>query len=127
MVPRRFAVEALRVVRDLAPAFRPHLVISEIRTVAADDLWLSSSYGTDAVCIHFSWKPDLEAVMGVLPAIETALAPFEARPHWGKLFVATARDLEPRYPRLPDFRRLAERLDPRGAFRNAFLDRHVFG
>ena len=65
--------------------------------------------------------------MGILPSIEAALAPFDARPHWGKLFIATARELEPRYERLPDFRRLAERLDPRGAFRNAFLDRHVFG
>jgi xylitol oxidase len=127
MLPRRYAVEALRVLRDLAPVFRPHLIVSEIRTVAADDLWLSSSYGTDTVCCHFSWKPDLQAVMGVLPAIEAALAPFNARPHWGKLFVATAREIEPRYPRLPDFRGLAERLDPRGAFRNAFLDRHVFG
>jgi xylitol oxidase len=127
MVPRRHAVEALRAVRALAPAFRPHLMISEIRTVAADDLWLSSAYGTDTVCIHFSWQPDPSAVMGVLPAIEAALAPFDARPHWGKLFVATASELEPRYPRLPDFRRLAARLDPRGAFRNAFLDRHVLG
>lgn len=127
MVPRRHAAAALQAVRDLAPAIRSHLTISEIRTVAADALWLSSAYGTDTVCIHFTWKPDLPAVMGVLPAIEAALAPFDARPHWGKLLVATARELEPRYPRLPDFRRLAERLDPRGAFRNAFLDRHVFG
>ncbi|MEA2527625.1 MAG: alditol oxidase [Thermomicrobiales bacterium] len=127
MVPRRCAVEALQTVRDLAPAIRPHLLVSEIRTVAADDLWLSSAYGTDTVCIHFSWKPDLDAVIGVLPLIETALAPFWARPHWGKLFVASARELEPRFPRLPDFRRLAERLDRRGAFRNAFLERHVLG
>jgi len=127
MVPRRYAVEALRAVRDLAPVFRPHLMISEIRTVAADDLWLSSAYGADTVCIHFSWKQESDAVNALLPAIEAALAPFQARPHWGKLFVATVRELEPRYPRLPEFRRLAERLDPRGAFRNAFLDRHVFG
>lgn len=127
MVPRRYAVEALRAMRDLAPAMHPHLMISEIRTVAADDLWLSSSYGTDTVCIHCSWKRELDAVMAVLPAIEAALAPFNPRPHWGKLFVATARELEPRYERMADFRRLADRLDPRRAFRNAFLDRHVFG
>lgn len=127
MVPRRWAVEALRAVYDLAPTFRQHLMISELRTVAADDLWLSTAYGTDIVCIHFSWIQNLEAVMGVLPSIEAALAPFEARPHWGKLFTATAETVEERFPRLPDFRRLADRLDPRGAFRSAYLERHVFG
>lgn len=127
MVPRRHAVEAIRAVRELAPTFRPHLWTSEIRTVAADDLWLSSAYGTDTVCLHFSWRNDPAAVDRVLPALEAALAPFSPRPHWGKLFLATASELEPRYERLPDFRRLAERLDPRGAFRNAFLERHVFG
>ena len=127
MVPRRWAVEALRAVYDLAPTFRQHLMISELRTVAADDLWLSTAYGTDIVCIHFSWIQNLEAVMGVLPSIEAALAPFEARPHWGKLFTATAETVEERFPRLPEFRRLADRLDPRGAFRSPYLERHVFG
>jgi xylitol oxidase len=127
MVPRRWAVEALGAVHELVPVFRPHLLISEVRTVAADDLWLSSAYGTDVVCLHFSWKPDLATVTGLLPRFEATLAPFAARPHWGKLFAADARALEPRFPRLSDFRRLAERLDRRGAFRNAFLERHVFG
>lgn len=127
MVPRRHALAAIQAVRDLAPVIRPHLWISEIRTTAADDLWMSTAYGTDTVCIHFSCKLDQDVVYGLLPLIEEALAPFQPRPHWGKLFVATAQDLEPRYERFADFRRLAERLDQRGAFRNAYLDRHVFG
>ena len=127
MVPRSCAVDAVKAVRELAPTFRPHLWTSEIRTVAADALWMSTAYGADTVCLHFSWKHDLEAVNRILPALEDALAPFNPRPHWGKLFLATARDLEPRYERLPDFRRLAERLDSRRVFRNAFLERHVFG
>lgn len=127
MVARRFAIPALEALRALAEVIRPHLLISEVRTVAADDLWLSSAYGTETVCLHFSWKPDQEGVNQVLPVVERALAPFAPRPHWGKEFVAGARELEERYERLPDFRRLAERLDRRGAFRNAFLDRHVFG
>lgn len=127
MVARPHAVAAIQAVKALAPVLRPHLWISEIRTVAADDFWLSSAYGGDAVCIHFSWKLEPEVVSGLLPQLEAALSPFEPRPHWGKLFVATAADLEPRYPRLPEFRKLAAKLDPRGAFRNDFLDRHVFG
>jgi xylitol oxidase len=127
MIPRRWAVEALRAIHALTPSFRQHLLISELRTVAADDLWLSTAYGTDIVCIHFSWQLDVDAVNGIIPSIEAALSPFEARPHWGKLFTATAQTLEERFPRLPDFRRLADRLDPRGAFRSDYLERHVFG
>ena len=127
MIARRHAVAALGVLRARAAVIRPRLLISEVRTVAADDLWLSTAYGTDTVCLHFSWKPDPVEVDRVLPVVEEALAPFEPRPHWGKLFVAGSQELEARYERLPEFRRLAERLDRRGAFRNAFLERHVLG
>ncbi len=127
MVARRHALPALRAIRELAPAFRPYLWVSEVRTVAADELWLSSAYRADTACLHFSFKPEPAFVDRFLPVLEDALAPFEPRPHWGKLFTTPARDLEPRYERIADFRRLANRLDPRGAFRNAFLERHLFG
>lgn len=126
IIPRRYAVPALQAVRDLGAAIRPHLLTSEIRTIAADDLWMSTAYRTDCVCIHFTWKPDAASVARVLPDIETVLAPFEPRPHWGKLFDGHAIDFDARYEHLHDFRRLADRLDPRGAFRNAFLEQHVF-
>lgn len=127
MVARRHAVDAIQAVRDLAPTIRPHLWTSEIRTVAADELWLSTAQGVQTVCLHFSWKSDPAAIARLLPIMEAALAPFAPRPHWGKLFAATAAELAPRYERFDDFRRLAARLDPRGAFRNAYLDRCLFG
>jgi xylitol oxidase len=123
-VPRADAVEALRAVRELADVVEPLLYVSEIRTVAGDDLWLSPAYGGDRVAIHFTWRP-LPEVLGVLPVIEERLAPFGARPHWGKLFHGT--DLATRYPRLRDFRALARELDPDGRFASPFLRRHVFG
>lgn len=123
LIPRRYAVDAIRAVRDLAEVIRPHLMVSEIRTVAADELWLSTAYQSDVVGIHFTWKPEPDAVARVIPAIGDALASFAPRPHWGKMFDATAREIAPRYERLDDFRRLAEYLDPRGAFRNAYLER----
>jgi len=126
IVSRAFAVPALQSIKTLSAAILPHLWIAEIRTVAADNLWLSSSYQTDSVCIHFSWKNDPDSVHRLLPIVEEALAPFAPRPHWGKLFTATSRDLEGRYPRFNDFRDLAIRLDPRGAFRNDFLNRCLF-
>ena len=95
--------------------------------MAADRLWLSPQYGQDTIGIHFTWKREQQAVERVLAEVEAALAPFAPRPHWGKLFLAGAAELAPRYPRLPDFARLTERLDPRGAFRNDWLQRRVLG
>jgi alditol oxidase len=124
---RRYAVEAIEAVRTLADSIQPILQVSEIRVVAADRLWMSMSYGEDTVAIHFTWKPEWNAVKNVLVQLETALAPFEARPHWGKLFDAKAAEIAPLYERLPDFVCLAERLDPRGAFRNSWLRARVLG
>ncbi|MEA2248200.1 MAG: alditol oxidase [Solirubrobacteraceae bacterium] len=126
IVPRRHAVPAIEAVHALGATLRPVLQVAEIRTVAADRLWMSPQYGTDTVALHFTWTPEPEAVTRVLADLEAALAPFEPRPHWGKLFVAEAAAIAPYYERLADFRALAARLDPRGAFRNAWLERCVF-
>ena len=126
-VPRGRAVDALLAVDALRDRISPLLQASEVRTIAADDLWMSPSFGRESVAIHFTWQPDWDAVREVLPQIEEALAPFEPRPHWGKVFLADAATLAPRYERLPDFARLARRLDPRGAFRNDWLAAHVLG
>jgi alditol oxidase len=88
---------------------------------------MSMNYGQDTVGIHFTWKPEREAVEGMLVQLETALAPFEARPHWGKLFNADAAALAPLCERMPYFIRLIERLDPRGAFCNSWLKARVLG
>jgi xylitol oxidase len=123
LVPRRHAVAAIDAVRGLAAAIRPLLQVTELRTVAADALWMSPQHGGDTLGLHFTWQPDQPAVERLLGDLEAALAPYEARPHWGKLFAARAAELRPRYPRAADFAALAGRLDPRGALRNAWLER----
>ncbi|MFF2053632.1 FAD-binding protein [Leifsonia sp. NPDC058194] len=123
LVPRANAVAAIEAVRALGPLIAPLLQISEIRTAAADDLWLSSAYGTDVVGLHFTWLRDQAGVEAVLPALEDALLPLGARPHWGKLYVDPAGVVPSLYPRLGDFRALADRFDPAGRFRNPFLTR----
>ncbi|WP_028047362.1 D-arabinono-1,4-lactone oxidase [Cellulomonas sp. URHE0023] len=125
LVPRSSAVDALQAVRALSDQIAPLLQVSEIRTIAGDDLWLSTASGGDRVGIHFTWHPKETLVAALLPTIEAALAPFEARPHWGKLFADDDRSLARLYPRWDDFRSLVARTDPDGVFRNAFLDRHV--
>jgi xylitol oxidase len=126
LLPFRSAVPALDAVRGLADRIAPLLQTSELRTVQRDDLWLSPAYEQDCVALHFTWVQDVPAVSALLPALEAAIEPFGARPHWGKLFTMKAERIAQLYDRLPDFVRLAERLDARGAFRNDYLERVVF-
>ena len=126
-VPREHGRAACEAMRALADRVSPLLQVGEIRTVAGDDLWLSPANGGDVLALHFTWVPDEPAVTALLPEIEAALRPFGARPHWGKLFTTGAAELAERYPRTGDFRDLAGRLDPRGAFRNDYLERTVLG
>jgi xylitol oxidase len=127
LVPRQHALSAIDALRRMADRIRLLLQVSEIRTVAADQLWMSPQYGRDTVGIHFTWLPRPREVERLLGEIESVLARFEARPHWGKLFLATAGDIAALYERLPDFLRLVEQLDPRGAFRNAWFDARLRG
>ena len=127
LVPRRHGAAAVAAVLDMSAAIRPVLQVSEIRTIAADRLWMSPEYGRDTVAIHFTWSPEPDAVGRALARLEATLALFDARPHWGKLFRADATTIAPLYERLGDFRALLERLDPRGAFRNDWLRDRVLG
>lgn len=113
LLERSHAAAALRELRAAGDRIRPVLQISEVRTVAADDLWLSPSYGRDSVAVHFTWVKNPEAVLPVIKLVEDVLAPFDPRPHWGKLFT--------RRPAVPDrFRDLVRRYDPDGTFGNTF-------
>src|SRR5260370_1692196 len=113
-VPRQHAVEAILAVEGLRDQVTPHLMITEIRAIAADNFWLSPCRQQPCITIHFTWKPDWPAVSALLPVIERELAPFNARPHWGKLFTVTPARLKSLYEKLPDFIQLAKRLDPHG-------------
>jgi len=126
-VPRPHALAALRSVYQLREHLAPLLQISEVRTIAADDLWLSPCYHQACVSLHFTWQKNWPAVQRVLPLLEEQLAPLQARPHWGKLFSLSPAHISALYPKLPDFRRLLQSYDPEGKFRNAFLDKYIFG
>jgi len=125
-VPLHHAVEAIEAVSHLGKQIGPHLLITEIRTIAADDLWMSPCHHQTSVTIHFTWKQETEAVLHLLPQIEKALSPFNARPHWGKVFTMEPKVLESRYEKLNDFKKLVEEYDPQGKFRNGFLERNVY-
>jgi xylitol oxidase len=121
-LPREHGIAGIEALRALGNVLRPVLQVAEIRTIAADRLWMSPQYERDTVAIHFTWTREQAAVERVLGEVEAALAPLGARPHWGKLFLAPAGGL---YPRCDDFLALAARLDPRGAFRNEWFERAI--
>jgi xylitol oxidase len=124
-VPRESGADALRAVHSIRELISPVLLISELRTVAADDLWMSPSYHRDSLAIHFTWVMDPAAVAPVLVAIEEQLAPFAARPHWGKVFSTEPAVVRALYDQLPHFSALVTQFDPAGKFRNEFVDRYI--
>lgn len=125
-VPRLNAVDALLALEKLGGTIYPQLMISEIRTIAADSFWMSPCYNQACVAFHFTWKQNWDEVKKILPIIEAELAPYKARPHWGKLFKVDPAVLKERYDMLPEFLQLARMYDPHGNFRNKYLDLNVY-
>ncbi len=121
LLPRPYALDALRALDGIRATIAPVLQICEVRTVAADSQWLSPAYGRDTVAFHFTWIDDTVAVLPVVRRVEEALAPFDPRPHWGKVFTTPPSVLRDRWPRMGAFTGLAEDLDPAGKFRNTFV------
>ena len=125
-VPRDRGYEAILAVEKLRDQITPYLFVTELRTIAADDLWMSTAYKRDSLAIHFTWKPEWETVRKILPQIEAQLKPLGPRPHWAKLFTVPPAPLQAQYTRLADFKALLKHQDPSGKFRNEFIDTNLF-
>jgi xylitol oxidase len=125
-VPHGQAIDAILAIQKMGKQIGPHLFISEIRTIAADNLWMSPCYKQPSVAIHFTLKQDWPSVSKLLPVIEKELSPFKPKPHWGKLFTMTPDVLASRYEKLHDFKKVVADYDPDGKFRNDFLNRTVY-
>jgi len=125
-IPRQYAYKAIAAIEKLHEKITPHLMISEIRTIDADDFWMSPCYKQPSAAIHFTWKQDWVAVKKLLPLIEESLMPFNVRPHWGKLFTISPQQLKSSYPKHGDFLQLAGHYDPKGKFRNEFLNKNIY-
>ncbi len=126
LMPRGAVVDALRALDAIRDRIAPVLQVAEVRTIAADDQWLSAAQGRDSAALHFTWISDVNAVLPVVGAVEEALSEFDARPHWGKVFTTPADAVAKLWPHVPDFVAAARTADPGGKFRNEFLDRLVF-
>jgi alditol oxidase len=127
LVDRRNLVDAYAALQSLRPAIGQLVQVGEIRTIAADELWMSPAHERESAAIHFTWRSDLPAVRELLPKIEAALAPFDPRPHWGKLFTMSPTAVLDAYPRRRDFVAFARSMDPTGKLSNDFLRTYVLG
>ncbi|RYG05836.1 MAG: FAD-binding protein [Chitinophagaceae bacterium] len=125
-VPRKSGLEAYLAIAKLGKEIGPHLFISEIRTIEADNFWMSPCYGQPSLAIHFTLKQDWPNVSKLLPKIEAALEPFGAKPHWGKMFTLSPSVLQSRYAKLDAFKKLVLTYDPNGKFRNEFLNTNLY-
>ncbi len=125
LLPREAGYRAVLAVEELRDMITPHLFISELRTIAADDMWMSTARQRPSMAIHFTWKPEWPAVHAVLPHIEEKLKPFDARPHWAKLFTTPGSRLHELYTEMPAYRALLRQYDPQGKFHNAFLETNI--
>jgi xylitol oxidase len=125
-VPRERGYEAILAVEKLRAQITPHLFITELRTIAADNLWMSMAYQRDSLAIHFTWKPEWPEVSKILPQIEKQLEPFAPRPHWAKLFTIPPSRLQAQYARLNEFKEFVGHHDPQGKFRNEFIGRNLY-
>lgn len=121
------AYAAMMAMEALNEKISPHLFISEIRTIQADDFWMSPCYQKDSVALHTTWKQDVDTVMKLIPMVEKQLAPFDPVPHWAKLFTMSPQLLQSKYEKLGDFKQLVAQYDPKGKFRNGFLATNLYG
>jgi xylitol oxidase len=125
-IPRHNAVDAILAIEKKKDLINPQLLISEIRTIAADELWMSPCYHQDSVAIHFTWKQNPAEVSKLIPVIESELQPYQVKPHWGKLFSMKPGMIHERYEKFPDFLKLVKQYDPEGKFRNHYLDLNIY-
>ncbi|SDF70531.1 FAD-binding protein [Klenkia brasiliensis] len=115
-VDRADTTDVVAALAGVADRFREHLVVGELRTVAADDLWLSMAHGRDSLAVHFTWRRTPGTLAEAVPLVTEVLAPFGARPHWGKAHPLRAAELAAVVPCLDRARELFDALDPDGVF-----------
>lgn len=120
-VPLEDGPQALQAMRKLMLASLPDSVYPlEVRTVGADEAFLSPQYRTATTVISVSGKPGTD-YWAYLRSVDALLADFSARVHWGKLHFLTPERLHRLYPRADDFISRRRELDPQGIFLNDHL------
>ena len=94
----------------------------QVRTVKADDFWLSMNYQRDSCHVtQLLYLPINPVRRFYFGEFFEKTRKFSGRPHWGKEFQTTAREMKRVYPKMDDFLALRQDFDPKGIFVNDFL------
>ncbi len=125
LVDRKYVKEYIEELSLIGDEIADKVYATEIRTIKADNLWLSGAYERPTVGFHFTWKKSAD-IETFLPKIEQILGQNGGRPHWGKLFSTNKNQLITRYPKFSNFQQLLKKYDPDGKFRNQFIDRYFY-
>lgn len=118
------AVEAIKAMQALGTVISPHLFISEIRSVKADEFWMSPAYQKDCIALHTTWHQTEVVEREMVPLVHETLRKFNAIPHWAKLSAPAKPDPGLR-PKLKDFLELCTTFDPEKKFTNNYLQQHL--
>ena len=127
IVPRRHAFAAFQAIHKLREQIAPLLQISEVRTIAADDLWMSPFYQQDSVALHFTWVNDWPSVKDLLPQLEESLAAAGSTSPLGQAIYDASSTVTGALSEAFGVSALLRSFDPDGKFRNAFLETYIFG
>jgi FAD-linked oxidoreductase len=122
-LPRERVADAVREVRALIEKRRWRISFPlEVRSTAADDIWLSGGFGRDTgyIAVHTYFR---ENPHEYFTGVEAIMRAHDGRPHWGKMHTADADSLRAVYPHFDDFRAVRDRLDPERRFTNRYLER----
>jgi len=123
LVDRAYVSHYIDELSNIGDEIAARVYATEIRTIKADDLWLSGAHGRQTVGFHFTWKKS-DSLQTFLPKIEEILGNHNGRPHWGKLFSTPRENLIGRYPKYSNFEDLLKKYDPNKKFRNSFINRY---
>ncbi len=92
----------------------------EYRTVAADDVWLSTAYERETVTLSVH-LPLGEDDAPYYRACEEIFLAYAGRPHWGKVHYLSGEQLAAAHPRWADWWQVRDETDPDGVFLNTYL------
>ncbi|MEM8923139.1 MAG: D-arabinono-1,4-lactone oxidase [Actinomycetota bacterium] len=92
----------------------------EYRTLAADDVWLSTARDRPTVTISLHLPVD-DDERPLFAAAEEVFRSFDGRPHWGKVNYLTGAELASMHADWDRWWAVRDRIDPSGAFLNDYL------